>query len=321
MTMPLFVHRLLLYKVFNSYSLIKTMGKNSPRCMLLLCSLLLFLLSGCDTRQMHPPGVKSVLPSHTFPVTARPSLAIHNDSGSVALHTGRDNIVVVTATQHVDSFPDFTAGSSQDIPDAKDMQLNYDQEGNTINVEALNISNAALRAVSVDFDVIVPPGSDIEIYTGYGAIDVDGVHGKMALESREGDVSVQNSEGAVTINSTNGSVNAANVQGPLSLTLDNGDIALQHVSLAGSSQITVEHGSIDFDGSINPHGNYRFHTDTGSIDLTLPTSSSFDLDAATEYGNIENEFGSTHIGSDYGPRALLHVSSDFGSIVLHYREK
>jgi hypothetical protein len=325
MFMLLFVRRLLMDAVANNYTKYITYShifkrhirKNSLCCALLLLFLLLLSFSGCDTHQIHDIPAKSVLPSHTFSVNTHPSLFIHNDSGSVALHTGRNNVVVVTATRHVDNFNTFNTVSDQDTPDDKGMQLNYDQQGNTISVEALNISNAALRAISIDFDVIVPSSSDIQIYAGYGSIDADGVHGKTTLESQDGDITVRNSNGPMTINSTNGSVSADNVQGTLSLTLNNGSVALHHVSLTGSSQVTAKRGSIDFNGSINPGGSYRFHTETGTIDLTLPSRSSFDLDAATELGSIENDFGSTHVGNENGLHALLHVNSDVGSIALH----
>lgn len=257
------------------------------------------------------------MPSHTFTVTTRPSLTIHNDSGSITLRTGKDGAVVVTATQHVSNLSTLNTPDAQYTPDAKDMQVNYDQQGNTISVEALNISNAALRAISVDFDVIVPPSSDVQIYAGYGPIDADGLHGRTTLESRDGDIAVRNISGPIAINGANGSVSADNVKGTLSLTLSNGDVALRHVSLTGSSQITTAHGSIDFEGSIDSHGSYRFHTAIGTIDLTLPTNSSFDLNAVTAHGSIENEFGSVHVGNDNEPHALLRVSSELGSIALH----
>jgi DUF4097 and DUF4098 domain-containing protein YvlB len=286
---------------------------------LLLFSILLFSLSGCNPDQIHPAIVRSVLPSHTFSVTARPSLTIHNDSGSVTLRTGKDNVVVVTATQHVTDFNTFTTPTYQSTSDTKDMQVNYDQQGNNISVEALNISNAALRTIGVDFDVIVPVSSDVQVYAGYGSVDADGLHGRTTLASRNGDITVHNINGPMSINGANGSVSVDTIRGTLSLTLDNGDVELRHVSLTGSSQITTERGSIDFNGSINPHGRYRFRTETGTIDLTLPTSSSFDLDAVTEHGSIENEFGSTHVGNEKEPHALLRVSSGLGSISLHSR--
>ncbi len=301
----------------NSYSHILCVRKLSFYYIILLLSFLLISLPGCTTDQVHHSTVRSVLPSHTFIVTARPSLTIHNDSGSVTLHTGKDDAVIVTATQHVSDLNTLNTPDAQYTPDAKDMQVNYDQQGNTISVEALNISNAALRTISVDFDVFVPPGSDVQVYAGYGSIDADGLHGRTTLETHDGDIAVRNISGPMTINGTNGFVSADNIQGSLSLSLSNGDVALRHVSLTGSSQITTEHGSIDFEGSIESHGSYRFHTDIGTIDLTLPTSSSFDLDAVTGRGSIENEFGSTHVGNYDEPRALLRISSELGSISLH----
>jgi DUF4097 and DUF4098 domain-containing protein YvlB len=195
--------------------------------------------------------------------------------------------------------------------------VNYDQQGNSIRVEALNISNAAVRAISVDFDVTMPARGDVEIYTGFGSIKADGIYGRTTLESENGGITVANLNGPITINGSNGPVSADSIQGTLSLTLNNGDIELQHVALTGSSQITTERGSILFNGNLNPHGSYRFHTETGAIDLTLPDNSSFNMEAITEHGSIENEFDNTQTGEE--PRALLRVSTRFGSIALHSR--
>jgi DUF4097 and DUF4098 domain-containing protein YvlB len=303
------------HTIGNSYSRKRTIQK-IPYILLFLL-LLLLSLSGCNTDQIHHTTTRSVLPSHTFTVTAPPSLTIHNDSGSVTLHTGKDNAVVVTATQHVTEINALSTPTAQPTTDIEDMQVNYDQQGNTIRVDAMNISNAALRAISLDFDVIVPARSDVQVYAGFGSINADGLHGRMALECQDGDITVNNISGPMTINGANGSVSANNMRGTLSLTLNNGDVEIQHASLTGASQITTERGSISFDGSIKPYGSYRFRTETGTIDLTLPTDSSFELDAITERGSVKNEFGSVHVGNE--PRALLRVSSGLGSISLHSR--
>jgi DUF4097 and DUF4098 domain-containing protein YvlB len=238
---------------------------------------------------------------------------MHNDSGSITLHAGKSSAVVITAMQRVTangpplSTPTFQSGTD-------DMQVNYDQQGNTISVEALNISHAALNAVSVDFDVSMPTEGSVQLYTGYGSIEVSGVHGPTTLVSQSGDITATGINGSLTINDSNGSVSVSNVCGSLTLTLHNGDAELRRVALIGSSQISTERGSIMFAGSLNPRGTYRFSTQTGAIELTLPVNSSFNLEASTEHGAIENEFGSVQVGEE--PSALLHVSTEVGSIAI-----
>jgi hypothetical protein len=280
---------------------------------LLSLPILLLLLSTCTTAQVHDALISNVLPSHTFTITAPPTLIMHNDSGSITLRAGKSSAVVITATQRVTangpplSTPALQSGTN-------DMQVNYDQQGNTISVEALNISHAAPRAVSVDFDVAMPAEGSVQLYTGYGAIAVSGIHGPTTLVSQSGDITATNIEGSLTINGNNGSVSVDKLCGSLSLKMSNGDAELRRVTLTGSSRISTEHGAILFVGTLKPHGIYRFSTQTGAIALTLPENSSFHLEASVEHGAIENEFGSALVGD--GPSALLHVSTEVGSIAI-----
>jgi YD repeat-containing protein len=238
---------------------------------------------------------------------------MHNDSGSITLHAGKSSAVVITATQRVTAnSPPLRTPTLQ--PGTNDMQVNYDQQGNSISVEALNISHAAPSAVSVDFDVTMPAQGSVQLYTGYGSIDVSGVHGPTTLSSQSGDITATNIAGSLTISDNNGSVGVNNLCGSLSLTLSNGNVELRRVALTGSSQISTERGSIFFVGTLDPRGTYRFSTQTGAIELTLPGNSLFHLEASTERGAIENDFGSTQVGDE--PSALLHVSTEVGSIAI-----
>ncbi|GHO97063.1 hypothetical protein KSF_071110 [Reticulibacter mediterranei] len=281
---------------------------------LLSLPILLLLFSSCTTTQVHDAIISNVLPSHTFSITASPTLIMHNDSGSITLHTGKSSAVVIIATQRVTATsPPFGTPPLQ--PDTNDMEVNYDQQGNTISVEALNISHAAPRAVSVDFDVTMPVEGSVQLYTGYGSIEANGIHGPTTLMSQSGDITATNIEGSLTISDNNGSVSVDNLCGSLSLKMSNGDAELRRVALTGSSRISTQRGAILFVGSLNPRGSYRFSTQTGAIALTLPENSSFHLEASTEHGAIENEFGSTEVGDE--PSALLHVSTEVGSIAIH----
>jgi DUF4097 and DUF4098 domain-containing protein YvlB len=132
--------------------------------------------------------------------------------------------------------------------------------------------------------------------------------------SQGGDITANGINGALMINDSNGSVRVNNLCGSLSLELSNGDVELRHTTLTGSSRINIERGSILFIGTLKPRGTYRFSTNTGAIELSLPMNSSFILEASARHGTIENEFGSVYVGD--APAALLHVSAEVGSIAI-----
>ena len=176
--------------------------------------------------------------------------------------------------------------------------VQYSHDGNTINATVQNQSNNFLSFGSnnVDLNVTVPANANLQIHTETGSIDVSGVSGTMSLSTTTGSISAN--------------------QGVLS----------------GQSTLQTNEGSINFDGSIAPSGNYQFSSDSGSVDVTLPASSSFHVDATTNRGSIDSDFSEVQVrdhdfsGSDAhdahgdvgnGSSASVTLKTNTGSINLH----
>jgi DUF4097 and DUF4098 domain-containing protein YvlB len=99
--------------------------------------------------------------------------------------------------------------------------------------------------------------------------------------------------------------------------------------LSSGSTLHSDTGSIKFNGSINQTGSYQFMTNTGSINVTLPASSAFHLDATTDTGSITSDFPGVNVQhpnftgaiahSDVGssPQATITMTTNTGSITLH----
>lgn len=171
------------------------------------------------------------------------------------------------------------------------VQYNQDQSG--VIHASVNGTSGFLGSTSVSFDVTVPGTTDLQLKTSTGEIDVNGVTGQ------------------------------------ISLTTDTGSIHASHDSIKGSSVLQTNTGSISFDGSVDVNGKYLFQADTGSVDITLPNTPPFHVDATTDTGAISTDFPEltvqhpdptgANIHGDVGasPNVTVILKTDTGSITLN----
>jgi DUF4097 and DUF4098 domain-containing protein YvlB len=178
-----------------------------------------------------------------------------------------------------------------------DFKVDYTQHGDIVTIQVKNDSIHLFdfsNTSQADIDVTVPTKSDLQLETDSGDITANGISGKVVLTSNSG--SLQATED----------------------------------SLEGGSRLTTDSGSITMQGSIGATGNYLFQTDSGTIDVTLPASTSFHAKLASNSGGITNEFpianahssgnDSRTIIGDVGisPQADLTILSDSGSLHLRH---
>ena len=177
-----------------------------------------------------------------------------------------------------------------------DVQVSYAQNSstNTITVNVNRRSNTTFfNSSSVDFQVTVPGNASLELKTSTGSLEVTGVSGRMIVRSNTGSVEVRDG------------------------------------TLSSGSLLNTNTGSVTFNGSIGQTGSYQFTSNTGSINVTLPASSSFHLDATTDTGSITSDFpgitvqqrnftgGVAHSDVGSSPQATVTMSTNTGSINLH----
>ena len=178
-----------------------------------------------------------------------------------------------------------------------DFKVRYTQHGDTITIQVNNDSIHPFdfsTTSQADLDVTVPTRSDLQLETDSGDITANGIYGKMTLTSNDG--SLQATED----------------------------------SLKSGSRLTTDSGSITMRGSIGATGNYMFQSNSGTIDVTLPASTSFHARLVSNSGGITNEFpiANAHqsgvddrtIIGDVGisPQATLSIQSDSGTLHLRH---
>jgi hypothetical protein len=237
---------------------------------------------------------KVELPPQSFVVNGRADLILDNTFGAIHIHRGPVNAVEVRATRRYSSLLSFRPS----------YPLNITQRENEISINSqirssfLTFSPLALTIERVDLDIITPEESDVRIHTEAGSVAIDGIHGQASIQTNAGTIDVKN---AFLLGNSSAHTNA-------------GTINMQDVRLEGGARVDTNAGTIAFRGSLQTGNHYFFETNAGTIDMALPPSAAFSLDARTSLGTITNRFGVIAAGD--GPQAILHLRSNLGTITV-----
>ena len=283
--------------------------------------------------------VTAPMPTRSFQIMEHARLVINNGSGSVAIRRGEDGIISVAATKRASGIG----------IDTERMQVNYNQQGDTLDISShMDWSFLQFGLRTVDFEITVPPNCDVQLQNGGGQVAVQGTSGAIRVRTGGGNVQAHDLQGQIAMKTGGGSIEASNLQGQIDMYTGGGHIEAQNLqgqiamktggshiilrntrgkliattgggrievsqsALSGESSVTTGGGAITFDGSLDALGSYKFQTGGGAITLGLPADAAFSLNARTGGGGIHNEFGSNETG--IGPRARLNAKTGGGTI-------
>jgi hypothetical protein len=131
-------------------------------------------------------------------------------------------------------------------------------------------------------------GGNLEIETRNGSVDVSGVKGNATITNSYAPINVENVQGSLTINGRNNSVDAQHVDGDLIV-----DSSYENVTIddpKGAVKINTRNGEVKLSFERPPQKDVAVTSQYGTITLDLPSASSFNVDARTEYGEIDSDF-------------------------------
>jgi len=121
-----------------------------------------------------------------------------------------------------------------------------------------------------------------------------------------------------------GSLNVQNVVGPLTLSTRSTDVSLD--GFTNGLDLTVDKGDIDLRPGRLPLGKMVVQTRSGNIEIALPYTANFALNASTDHGEIDNEFGEAlkqriegrgaHLEGSVGDGPDLNLTTKRGSITV-----
>jgi hypothetical protein len=256
----------------------------------------------------------------SFTVRSNALLSIKEQGGNISVFPSNTSTITVEARNH----------GTFNAPDPHQVHILYNQTMTAQGNDEVTVSTDPWFS-NTDFYVTIPgtttvqiainsgtidvhTGSGLNASTSSGSIDLENMQGSTTAHTKSGDVTANNLNGPVTISASSGSLRMQHIKGQLNAQTWSGDVVVRTSALSGDSLLQTQNGSVHFDGSIDPQGNYRMNTTSGDVDLTLPSNAAFSLAASTGSGNVENAFGTSVVGTT--PRAQLTLQTQNGSIAI-----
>ncbi|MCS7312699.1 MAG: DUF4097 domain-containing protein [Acidobacteria bacterium] len=136
--------------------------------------------------------------------------------------------------------------------------------------------------------------SAVEVRTGSGDVRVEEVRGDVEVRAGSGDVRLGSTIGRVTVRLGSGDLTADRVQGPVEASTGSGDIALTRV--VGDVQVRAGSGDIRVRTYQTPTDRtWELATGSGEIEVALPETARFEVNARTRAGRVTVEFPLTTV--------------------------
>jgi len=157
----------------------------------------------------------------------------------------------------------------------------------------------------VDIEIKVPRDADLDLHTGDGNVDVQGVKGTVLLRSGDGNLNLSELQGTLRASTGDGNIDMSNVRGDL--TLHTGDGRIELIGIDGSLRAETGDGRVRVngrfdvldvktgDGGIDAvagegsklEANWRLNTGDGNLTLRLPSTIAADVELHTNDGSID----------------------------------
>lgn len=209
-----------------------------------------------------------------FTVSARPTISVTNQYGSVSVKPSTTNQVTVTAILRSDK-----------------VEVDKGQSGNRVDILSHLLDGATAENGRVDYELVVPSDASVILSSSSGPLRAQGLHGDVTLEGANSDVDVREIKDAhVHVKTLNGPITLNNISdGHVEITSVSGNITLRAVS-GPHVQVNSNSGWIHYDGDFGYGGEYYLSSHTGDIDATAPQDASIDVTARSVRGKVENDF-------------------------------
>jgi DUF4097 and DUF4098 domain-containing protein YvlB len=235
-----------------------------------------------------------------FTVKGRPVVSIQNvANGRIEVKSSKSPEVVVMGSQL-----------------SNKIGVETEQADNRIDVTA-SILDASAPAAELEesFSLVVPEETELQIKTQTGLIYVEQVMGDMKLESIAGDIHLKEVSGYIIVRSTGGSLVCTLCAGKLEFSSISGNATITQPALNNVNIMTTS-GNILYDGDFLRTGLYSMRSGKGLVEVRFSSTDSFDLNAQTNLGTVDNRAEAFLKPDKHGIRhsAINGARGLFGSI-------
>jgi len=223
------------------------------------------LLSGSADAQTHR------VEKH-FAVQGNPVVTVQNAAGHIQVKAWDKHEVMIVGNSATNS-----------------VEVDTEQVGNRIEVVTrVTAEHPSPADIQTDYEVSVPTESELQIRTDSGGVTVDSVHGDMSFDTVAADLALQDVAGYVMIKSIAGSLVCTRCAGRLDATSISGNFQLIQ-PVMNDVRVQTSSGNILFDGDFQSRGIYILKNYSGTIEVRFSSNDSFDVNAASLYGNVINQ--------------------------------
>jgi DUF4097 and DUF4098 domain-containing protein YvlB len=228
-----------------------------------------------------------------FSVASRPVVTIRNAAnGRIEVKSWKNPEVVIVGNQ--------ASGK---------IGIEMEQAGNRIALTTSVLDKSDKPGdLEVSFDITVPEETELEIHTtNMGTIFVEQVYGDMTLESFAGDVHLKEVSGYIIVKTVGGSLVCTQCAGKLNFTSISGSAQFLQPQLSNLNVVTTK-GNILYDGDFLRAGIYTMKSGMGLVEVRFSGNDSFDLNAQTTTGTVDNQAKDFLKPDSHG---LKHLSTKF----------
>jgi DUF4097 and DUF4098 domain-containing protein YvlB len=207
-----------------------------------------------------------------FATIANPTFVLHNHNGTISVK-GWDQPRVEIKGERVS-------------PDAMDVLIEGTHEKVSVKTHPKR-QNLSRQEARVDLEIRVPRQALVSVDAEQGMVSVEdlergvtveGVTSAITLSRIRGDITARTLDGPIVIRSSEGHIEAASVSGDLSFVQVN----------ASKFAATTNSGTIRYQGDFGLGGTYQLHSYGSPIEVQASPRASFEVDARSIQGAIEN---------------------------------
>jgi len=208
-----------------------------------------------------------------FAVKGRPVVILQNVSnGRIEVKSSKNAEVIVAATQA-----------------SNKIGVVAEQAEERIDVTASILdASAPASELEANLQITVPEETELQIRTQTGLIFVEQVMGDMTLQSVAGDVHLKEVSGYIVVRTTGGSLVCTQCAGKLNYSSISGNAQVLQPGLSNVTLFTMS-GNILFDGDFIRTGIYSMKSGKGTVEVHFSGNDSFDLNAQTATGTVDNQ--------------------------------
>src|ERR1700739_3871435 len=208
-----------------------------------------------------------------FAVQGHPVVVLQNIvNGRIEVKSSKNQEVVVSSTSIADK-----------------VAIDMEQVGDRIDISASSLSSSQMpHEVEANFQLTVPEQTELQLKTQTGLIYVEQVTGDMKLESVAGDVHLKEVSGYIIVKTTGGSLVCTLCSGRLEFTSISGSAQILQPALNNVILMTTT-GNILYDGDFLRTGLYTMNSGRGVVEVRFSGNDSFDLNAQTYRGTVDNQ--------------------------------